>query len=366
MTGYVSNVDKLYDFDPFSLKTGIPLEDIRDLYVPFDEMMNYQIIEGKMLDEFKKQTLGKFYGIIGKSGSGKSSILNYLLSELSKNDSKTFCIKLNNFSDEIREPQDLLRNIIKKIYDMTVQFTQLSTPQKEEAVKVLSHSYSYAIRKEKKISLGLKAWFNIVPLLVGIKPEFSMELRKQSEIVTTTKPTIDELLTYLDQIIDILKNEAKMNHVVIMFDETDKIREPGESEPSVESAIKFFSKNLPILEKTGGSFIFIMNEQYDNERFDTMIVRNYFNPILKVPTITSKKSMEMIMEKRTRAACSNAKLNEIWDEGTMDLLYEYYKEKSLRDLMPICNISIQKARSGGSETISVSHVKSAIMEFTTK
>lgn len=364
MSGYVSNVDRLYEFDPFSIKTGIPLEDIADLYVPFDELMNYEVIEGKMVTELKKQTIGKFYGIIGKSGSGKSSTLNYLLAEMSKNGSKTFCIKLNNFSDEIKEPRDLLRNVVKKIYDMTLQFTSLTNPQKQEAAKVLAHSYSFSTRKERKISFGLKAWFDIIPLLVGIKPEFSVELKKQTEIVTKSEPSIEDLLVYLDQIVDILKNKAGMSHIVIMFDETDKIHQPGESEPSVDSAIRFFGNNLPILEKTGCSFIFIMNEQYENEKFKKMILDSYFSPILKVPTITSKKSMEMIIEKRTRAACGGVRLNEIWDEGTMDLLYSYYDGKSLRELMPICNISIQKARDCGSETISVNHLKNAMMEFT--
>jgi Cdc6-like AAA superfamily ATPase len=366
MSQYTTNVDRLYDYDPFSMITGIPLEDIEDLYVPFDEMMNYSVIEKKMLDEFTRQSMPRFYGILGRSGSGKSSILNYLLAKMSRENSRTFCIKLNNFSDEIREPKDLLRNVIKKIHDMSSQFVSVPDEQKEHARKILSHSYSYAARKEKGSSLRLGGWFNIIPFIVGIRPEVGTKLKQQSEIVTHSESTSDEMLTYLDQIVDILKNEAKMDHVVVMFDETDKIREVDQTEPSVESAIKFFAKNLPVLEKTKCSFIFIMNEQYDSNSFKAKILDNYFAPVLKVPPIESKRSIEMIIQKRTKATCGDIGFGDVWDEGTTDLLYEYYREKSLRQMMSICRLSIQKARDGGSETISVSHVKNAIMELNSR
>ena len=134
MSEHITNVEKLYNFEPFAIKTGIPVEDIDDFYVPFDEMLKHPTIEEKLVEEFKKQHLSKFYGIMGKSGSGKTSILNYLLSIFSKNNSEVFCIKLNNFSD-IQTPNDLLKNILKTIFSMSLQFLNLTSNQKTRGKK---------------------------------------------------------------------------------------------------------------------------------------------------------------------------------------------------------------------------------------
>ena len=344
------------------MRTGIPVEDIDDFYVPFDEMLNHPTIEEKLVEEFQKQHLAKFFGIMGKSGSGKTSILNYLLGRFSKNDSNIFCIKLNNFP-EIRTPNDLLKNIIKMIFDMSSQFLDLSPEQKLEAKKVLSNEYSFAKRKEMGVKLGIRAWFNIIPFIAGIDGSVAVALNTQSEVAAKGTPTTNELLTFLDQIVSILQEKANMKHVVIMIDETDKIRAPNESESTVDSAIQFFSDNLPVLEETRCSYVFIMNDQYDTDAFQERVLDKFF-PLLKVPSISTKPSLQKIIEKRTQAACGTVNYDDVWEEFSIDLLFQYYRDHSLRTLMPLCSFSVQKAKSEGSETISVSHIQNSMLEMT--
>lgn len=362
VSGYITNVEKLYDFEPFVIKTGIPVEDIDDFYVPFDEMQNHPTIEERLVAEFKKHNLEKFFGVMGKSGSGKTSILNYLLNRFSKNNSEVFCIKLNNFSD-IQTPQDLLKNIIKTIFHMSSQFLDLSEDQKLEAKKVSSGKYSLAERKERGKRLGIRPWFNVIPFIAGIDGQVAMDLRTQTSVEITESSSISDMLTFLNQTISILHEKAHMRHVVIMIDETDKIRSSDETKSAVDSAMQFFNTNLPVLEKTNCSYVFVMNDQYDTDVFREKIL-DKFSPLLRVPSISTESSLQQIIEKRTRAACGNINYDDVWEKFSINSLFQYYKEHSLRTLMPICSLSVQKARSEGSETISIGHIQNAILEMT--
>ena len=123
----------------------------------------------------------------------------------------------------------------------------------------MSNEYSFAQRKEKGVKLSMGAWFNAIPFIAGINGHVAADLKTQSSVVTTESPSTGDLLTYLDQIVSILREKASMKHVVIMIDETDKIRMSGEAEPTANSAIQFFSENLPVLEKNR-LFVYLRNE----------------------------------------------------------------------------------------------------------
>lgn len=365
MSEYLTNVEKLSNFDPFSLKTGISVEDIKDFYVPFDEMLNHNQIEQKLIEEFQKDHPAKFFGIMGESGSGKSSILNYLMSYFSNEGKKVFCIKVRSFS-EIKSPRDLLHNIVKIIYDMSTQFVSLEPEQKEEAKKVLSNQYTLVQRKEKGAKLGIRAWYNIIPLIAGIEGSVSASIKTQSEVITHGNPTVNDLTTYLDQIVSILQEKAGMKHIIIMIDETDKIRGDDGKELSIESAIKYFNENLPVLEGIRCSYIFVMNAQYNNDEFRSH-VNDRFAPIMMVPPLTKKESIQKIIEKRTQAACGSVSFDDVWEQFTIDLLFEHYnnaKVNKLRSLTQLCNLAVQYAKSEGSETISQEHILNARLDMT--
>ena len=59
------NIEKLYHYDPFPNKVEIPVEDIPDLYVPFDILRNTDT-EKILLDDLNRVNIGKFYGVIGR------------------------------------------------------------------------------------------------------------------------------------------------------------------------------------------------------------------------------------------------------------------------------------------------------------
>ena len=58
----IDNIQKLYQFDPFPNKVEIPVADINDLYVPFDELRGVPT-ESILLDDLQRSGISKFYGI---------------------------------------------------------------------------------------------------------------------------------------------------------------------------------------------------------------------------------------------------------------------------------------------------------------
>jgi len=360
----LDNVEKLYRYDPFSGRFSIPVEDIPYFYVPFDELMNHTVVESVLLEEFKKENIGGFYGIIGKSGSGKSSVLNYILSETSQTKSKIFCVKINVFFDDLNGPRDFLKHIIKQIYINSTQFVKLDENEEKQARKMLAKEYSYTSEERKSVKFVLKAWFNVIPVILGLSGEVSGELQRQTGVEITEETTVNDLIGYINQMIEFLQEKTSIEHVIIMLDETDKIRKSGSSEISSDQAILFFQDIIPKLANTKCSYIFVLNSQYKNQKFKESILDPYFTATLEIPSITTQKSMIKIIEKRTQAICGDINLEKAWDEGCMDLLFEYFENESLRQLMPACRISVEKARSGGSETVSVTHVRHALVDET--
>ena len=215
------------------------------------------------------------------------------------------------------------------------------------------------------MKLGIRAWYNIIPLIAGIRGDVSASIKSQSEVIIQGNPTVNDLAIYLDQIVSILKEKAEMKHVIIMIDETDKIRSDDGNKLSAESATRFFNESLPALESIGCSYIFVMNNQYNNDGFKNQIT-DRFAPIMMIPSLTRKESIQKIIEKRIQAACENVSFNDVWEQFTIDLLFEHYsktKVNKLRSLTQLCNLSVQNAKSDGSETISQEHIQNARLDM---
>ncbi|MHB8546552.1 MAG: hypothetical protein ACYDAJ_07295 [Nitrosotalea sp.] len=355
------NIKNLRESNPFVTRFGIKLEDIPYLYVPFDELMNYPV-EQTILEQFQLKEIGNFFAITGGGGRGKSSILNYLLLKLSHPGSKVLCVKLYQFTDEIKDSRDLLKLVITKISQMVSDYQSLGPDQKEKAKKLLAKEYSYTSEEKKSAKYGLKAWFDAIPFLLGFETTLVDEIATQSGVKITESVTLDDLIEFTNQLIGILKAKG-INHIIILLDETDKIRD-GNAKISSDDARKYFSTILHKLEKTHCSYLFVMNEQYGTPEFKSAVLDNYFSKVLVVPQITKKESLRKIIEKRTTAACGSVKFADVWDEDCIDLLFDFYTKNTLRQVMDACSVSVDRAYSDSSESVSVKHVNSAIIDAT--
>jgi len=340
----------------------ISIEDIDDLYVPFYELSQSDV-ERVFLDDSKKAVMSKFYGIIANSGYGKSSVLNYLLIKLSE-DNGTFCVKLNEFPEQLNEdPKTLLNHILKKILRISKEVNDMDDKYIKEGQKLLAHSYSYTSSEKKAISASIKAKLQAIPLIFGIEANARTNLEKQALTSITDQATLEDLIEYMNHLVSLLQNEAKIRHLVVMIDETDKITSPRSSEPSSELAKSFFGKIIPVLSKTNCSYVFVLNSQYNSNDFQTRVLDNYFDNSVHIPRLNSIGDVRRIIEKRTKAVCGNVDIDEIWDSDGIRRLYEFYNEHSLRHLMNACKFSIVKAWKDEAEKISSFHVKDAIMDI---
>ena len=356
-------IDLLYKLDPFSTKLEISIQDIPQLYVPLEDLTGKKV-ESIVLEDFAKPKAGSFYALIGDSGSGKSSVLNFLLSTFSlAKGGRTLAIKLNEFPSEVNEPKDLLTHIIGKVYTSTSEFNKLTPGEKKEAQRLLSSEYAFTSSEREKASMGLKAWFTMIPALLGLEGSVGYELEQQSGATYKTESTVDDMISFTNQLVEIIRSKGKMDHVLIMMDETDKITKPGEYELSVSNAITFFGSVLPVLSKTNCSYLFVMNSQYDNEEFRKRVLEQYIDKVISIPRIPDIAGINRIIEKRTKAVDSKVELRAIWEEKALSALHDYYKEKSLRHFITACKFAVDKAWRNNSDSIMEVHTKDAILEL---
>lgn len=359
------NISKLYTNNPFPDKMEIAVEDIVDLYIPFDSISETPI-ESQFLDDFKKENISKFYGLTGNTGFGKSSTLNYLLVQLSNDISNTFCIKLNEFPDEIKgDPKILLKDILRKIFRISKKVNEMDKNDRDEAMKLLAHSYSYTSSKRKSITAGIKAKLQVIPLIFGLDADVRGQLESQSGTTVNEEATIDDLIEFLNYIVDIIESKGGFKHVLIMIDEMDKITSPESTELSSDQAIKFFSKMLPVLSKTKCSYVFALNSKYNSNKFQEQVVSQYFDHYVSIPKLKTIENVTSFIKKRTEAVCGSINLEEIWENDGLVKLFDYYKQNTLRHLMIACKFSILKAWKAESAKITSFHVKDGIMEIPT-
>ena len=350
----------LYNNDPFPNKTEIPVEDIESLYVPFDSF-GFQI-EGKIIRDLKRSSDWKFYGIIGESGYGKSSVLNYLLSKLVKDSNEIFCVKLNGFIGEINnDPKNLLTQILHRIHTVMVEFNKLKEREKNRARLLLANEYEFTSEDRRKAKSELNVCFNVIPMVLGLTGKIGGDIESHTSVVTKGSKTLDELIDFLNQLVGILqKNGTK--RVIIMFDETDRITSPDTGNTSVKQATVFFNTMLPVLRKMKFSYIFVLNSQYNSKIFRKNILDKYFDELIGLPKL-KKKNIRKIIEKRTQTVCGKMAVEKIWDEEALTELENYYEKTDLRKLTNACRYAIEKAWFNASTSISIFHVKDAISEI---
>lgn len=361
MTRVPSCVDKLYKFDPFATKSEINPQDIDSLFVPFEDLVDSNV-ESVLLNDLKKKTIGKFYGVIGNSGYGKSSILNYFLVKLAnESKTKTFCIKINGFPNEIKnDPKTFLTHILKQINQRTHEFNSLGMGDKAKMQKLLANEYSFISEERSKVVMGLEAWVNVIPGLAGIKGNIGKEIETQSSIIFKESKDLQDLIEFINQLVGLIQTKG-FEHVLIMIDETDFITTPEGDKLSYKHAISFFNAMMPVLAKTNSSYLFVLNAQYDNTDFRKQILGK-FDRLVSIPMISKQKGIGKIIEKRTKSVCGSETIENIWESGTFDVLFKFYQKSSLRDLIMACKFSVEKAWKTGSPTISLSSVKEAILD----
>ncbi len=355
-----ANIQKLYQFDPFPNKGEILVADIGDLYVPFDELRGVPT-ESILLEDLNRSSISKFYSVIGDSGVGKSSVLNYWLYKLSLEKNNVFCIKLNEFAVEINnDPKILLAHILKKIYKMTTDFKDLGNTEKIECQKLLANNYSYTNEEGRKLKAGVKAWFHAIPMILGIEGDVGGEISKQTSVTIENNTEIADLIDFINQTINILHDFGK-EHVLIMFDETDRLITPNTNESVEESAITFFETIIPVLRQINCSFVFVLNSQYSTPTFQSKITNRYFDKSISIPKIQPEEIFKIIT-KRTNAVCDGINLEDIWESDALHRLTEHYGNTSLRNLTTSCKYSIEKAWKDGAELITGHHAKNAIQD----
>lgn len=289
-------------------------------------------------------------------------MLNYYLHRLSSPDSGTFPIKIDEFVGEVFDPRDILTHFLKRVYDNVSQYNKLSEELKKQAGRLMAKEFSYSSGERASIAGSIKAWINAIPAILGVSSEISSKLEEYTETVLRQSSDIEDLIVFVNQLIEQLQRDARIRHVVMFIDETDKITEPGSVKISPERAASFFQKVVPVLSKTTCSYVFVMNAQYDTPGFRQEVLQATFDRTVTIPRVESKAGIHAVVEKRTRAACGNIDLDSVWDANALDELFELYKARSLRDVIMVCKIAVEKARNETSEKVGISHVNEAIKE----
>ncbi len=357
-----SILERVYHSNPFITRGPIPVFDIPNLYVPFDVLLS-DSIENILLEDVTRERLEKFYSIIGASGSGKSSLINYFMYKVYEEDLQVFPIKIDQFETET-SLEDILKNFIKKIHDYASQYNELKEKELDDIRRLLAVEYTYTSGERESIIGKLKTWINAIPLLLGLEAEVSGEIVTYAEEMRKRASTLNDCVEFITEIGDRIRKSSSFKHVIFFIDETDKITDSYSIDPSPDQATIFFNKLVPILAKTNNTYVFVMNDQYETPLFNEKIIRRYFDKKIKIKQITEKSALEKVIDKIVKTVCGDDHtFRDVFSEEAIDELSKQIQDNFVSQVITFTRSAIEKARRDNSELVEPIHVKDSVIEF---
>jgi hypothetical protein len=310
--------------NPFSIKELSSKEEIERLFV------NRSMELRQLVNGLDSSNGGVVYGISGKRGSGKSTVLNKSLSEMRKRGNIALVVRTSgNYSEE-----DYLKKILTDICDQLDG--NLSETLKKEVMRLKANLlYDEKVTKGNTSEASIRASIK-ASLLSFFGSEVGGELKEgvSDQIEKSLKPYSKVTLTReVLQFLALLKKETKTK-IIVSIDETDKC--DFEEEEKLLNAIK------AILHTRDSHFIFVGTLQF-YENFKQAFIRNVeeatvsstFSDVILIEPLLEDKALEIIT-KRVSFYSISGKSRIPFDKESMKVILELANGNP-KQLMRLCS-----------------------------
>lgn len=334
-------IAKLYErhaYDP-----AVTHQDMAPVHVPFDQLTDTTTCEAKITSALEAN---RRVGVVGVSGSGKSSVLAYTLGPLQENlvpvrvpiilDEGTAATSPTAFAD--------------RVIDCILHQTNPAAAAKAEHIATSARQAKSSRRQ-----------FKARPSYAGASLELSAELETVAQARKTAPYKTLEIAH------DMLQLIADGRTSVIVLDDTDKWITRGQPGATHQTRARFFTDIVRIIaEHFPGTAALAVHENYltDPAFRDA---QGFLEDLVHLPELPSPDSGRQILNRRAEAALGTPSNPDVLTTDALEALFKNYQDQGLRNLrrhyLHPASLALTKAHEVNADSVTADHVTLALADL---
>lgn len=310
-------------------------QDQRQVYVPFDELVETPSVERRLNDLVGA---GSRVGLVGRTGSGKSSLLEHVLS---RHPFARVGVPVSLDQERVaREPKLFAQHLVHALS----RFGEASARQEQEERIYAMSSERDELSREPGLLHG----------------EAAFEFASSAARIDVNRPAA-EVVQQAGRLFDLLR--AAELQPVLVVDDSDKWLGAA-TEPMIAD---FFGRVLPWIAELGTAIVvalqpapYLHSRSYREARRAGVPERE-----LEMPVLSEPQQLGRILAKRVEVAGVDEPLAGLFTEGAVAALFEYYSgegEHSLRKTLNAANCAVDLAAEAGAVAVDEGLVAAGITE----
>jgi hypothetical protein len=310
-------------------------QDQRQVYVPFGELIEAPGVERRVTD---LATAGARIGLVGRTGSGKSSLLEYVLT---RHPFARITVPVSLDQDRVaREPRLFAQHLVHAL----CRYGDASARQEQdERIHAIARGGD-EVRREPGLLQG----------------EAAFEFAGSASRIEVNRPAA-EIVQQAGQLFDLLRASGLQPMLVV--DDSDKWLGAA-TEPMIED---FFGRVLPWIAELGTGIVvalqpahYLESHAYREARRAGVPERELEMPILREPA-----QLARILAKRVEVTGVDEPFAGLFTEAAVETLFHYYTgeaECSLRKTLNAANCAVDLAAEAGAVVVDDTLMAAGISE----
>lgn len=321
--------------------------DQRQVYVPFGELHAVPSVERRIAELV---SAGSRLGLVGRTGSGKSSLIEYVLA---RDPFALITVPISLDDDRVaREPKRFSQHLVRALCRYGEASARL---EQDDRIRALTQASDRDVQQGDRVRAS-RAGFNL-GLLRG---EAAFEFSNSAVRIDLNRPAT-EIGQAAGRLFELLR--AHDLRPVLALDDSDKWL-GGAPAAAVES---FFGRVLPWIADLGTAIVIALQpERYLEEKpYREALQAGVPEREVRMPALTKSSQLGAILARRIEVAAVNEPLVEVFTPAAVAALFEYYASEargSLRKALNAANCAIDLAAEAGAATVDEALMNAGIAE----
>lgn len=326
--------------------------DLGIYHVPFDTITATENTEAVLARSVR---IPERVGLVGHSGSGKSSVIAYVLGPMEEDIAPIRIPVAAESTDTITSPEGFARHVVRTVSNYARDAAIMSDDDRRRIIEQ-ANANEFFEGDARKARLAL------TPGWLAGRTELSAELSSASSAVIAPRSG-SEIIQQAGRVIDVVASADLMP--ILVIDDSDSWLNVAGVEDRTHLLSGFFGPVTRMLaEELNASVVLAVHDSYlplDSFRQ----AAGFIETLVHIPAVPDQAALRSILEKRVTVH-SDSSVEDVVSDEALNKVYTHYTgpaSGNLRKTLLVCHTALQAAYGDGADIISGGHVDTAIGEL---